>query len=211
MSYEQWRKDIFGKAPGSDPVTVGLLEDTYRLSKDTVLDYIDRALVDPDIHRLFTKEQIGIGLQIIYSNACSDFPFAYIEAGDEHRRVEAISNLSFLYANFFERYCNAPVSHVGNYMADGAIGYLCYMLWDIFVLYPGNSTQAMIDAAVEVMRNAMKSKNDNCLVSAIHGLGHWADDVPSAIEVLEDWLRHPSTNNESVRHYAEQARKGCIQ
>jgi hypothetical protein len=32
------------------------------------LDHIDRALLDTEIHAKFSKEQIGIGLQLIYSS-----------------------------------------------------------------------------------------------------------------------------------------------
>jgi len=211
MNYEHWCYDIFGKEPNSDPVMVGLLDETYALSKDVMLDYIDRALIDPDIHTLFTKEQIGIGLQIIYSNSCSNIPFCYIQARDEYRRIKAIKNLRFLYLNFFEKYCFAPVNRVGYNLDDGAIGYLCYMLWDIFVLFPGNASKSMIYAAVGVMRSAMNSTNDNCIVSAIHGLGHWASDVPAAVEALKAWLRSPSTENKAVHQYAEHAKTGCIQ
>ena len=96
-------------------------------------------------------------------------------------------------------------------MDDGVIGDLCYMLWDIFVLYPGNASEAMVHAAVDVMRNPMNSKNDNCIVSAIHGLGHWAYNVPSAVEALEEWLRKPSTKNKVILEYAELAKTWRIQ
>ena len=115
MNYEKWRNDIFGKAPDSDPVIVDLLDETHALSKDMALDYIDRALIDPEIHTLFTKEQIGIGLQIIYSNDCSDLPFSYIESGDEKRRIVAIKNIRFGGLYFLTQhllYVNLPMRNV---------------------------------------------------------------------------------------------------
>jgi hypothetical protein len=211
ITYEQWRNDIFGQDPSSDPVTAELLEETYSVSKEEALDYIDQALTDPTIHTLFSKEQIGIGLNILYSNSCSDFPFSYIQGGDENRRVVAIRNLQYLYSKFFEKYCTFPVHRIGYDLDDGRIGFLCYMLWDIFVLYPGNATKSMIDAAVNVMRDGLKSTNDNCIVSVIHGLGHWASDVPSIRDDLGSWIRNPTTNNEAVLRYAAQAQTGCIQ
>lgn len=211
MNYEQWRDDVFGQAPDADPVTVELLTDTYALPKNVALDYINRVLVDPDVHTRYSKEQIGIGLQILYSNGCSDFPFCYIYGEDEEKRVLAIRNLRFLYTNFFERYCEAPVTRVGYDLDDGEIGFLCHMFWDIFVLYPGNSSKPMIDAAVEVMKDALYSATDNCIVSAIHGLGHWVSAVPSAAQVLEDWLKSPTTNNAAICRYAAQAKTGYIQ
>ena len=211
MNYNEWREDIFGKPSDSDPVMVELCEETYTISKELQLNYIDRALVDPDIHALFTKDQIGIGLQIIYSNSCSDIPFCYINDVEENRRITAVNNLSYLYRNYFEKYCIAQVDRVGYNLEDGGIGYLCYMFWDIFVLYPGNSTQRMVETAVDVMRSALSSKNENCIVSGLHGLGHWVSDVPSAVELIDNWLKNPTTENKAILEYAGYAKTGCIQ
>ncbi len=210
MDYVRWRNDIFGKPAGSDAVTVGLLPETYSDPPDEALDHVDRALVDTEIHSLFSKDQIGIGLQLIYSNSCSDLPFCYTEAGDETRRVKGICNLRYLDSNFFDKYCTAPVTRIGNDLTAGPIGYLCHMLWDIFVLHPGNASPRMTAAALDVMAHALESSNDQSIVSAIHGLGHWATDAPRAIQILECWLLRPATRNEAIRAYARQATTGRI-
>jgi hypothetical protein len=210
MDYDHWRNDIFGKPPGSNPGELELLRETYAVSSEETLDHIDRALVDPDIHTLFSKDQIGIGLELIYSNSCSDLPFRYIEAGDESRRIKGIGNLRYLYSNFFEEYCTSRVTNIGHDLTDGPIGSFCYMLWDIFVLYPGNASPAMVDAALDVMDHALKSANDNCIVSAMHGLGHWVFDTPQAALILQQWLRRPTTHHEDIHDYARQATTGCI-
>jgi hypothetical protein len=75
LEYPTWRNDIFGQSPKADPVMLDLLPETYSVSPEENLDYIDRALDDPEIHRLFSRDQIGIGLQLIYSNACSNICF----------------------------------------------------------------------------------------------------------------------------------------
>jgi hypothetical protein len=118
--------------------------------------------------------------------------------------------MSKLYTNYFDRYCRAAVGSIGNDHLDGGVAYLCYMLWDIFVLHPGNAKPAMKNAALEVMAAAVQMENDNCIVSAIHGLGHWATDEPRATETLRDWLRNPTTSNIQVIEYAKQAATGCI-
>jgi len=149
---------------------------------------------------------------LIYENSCSNLVFCYIEGGDDARRVQGIRRLDLLYTNFFERYCQTPVDRVGySFQPDGRIGYLCYMLWDVFVLYRGNASSAMCSAALDVMANVLKMKSDNCLVSAIHGLGHWAMDEPRAVQILEKWLLLPTTQNAEVIHYAHEAKTGCIQ
>mgnify|MGYP007059411052 CR=1 FL=1 len=209
MDYELWRDDIFGKPDGSDPVCMDLLGETYAVSLDEALDHIDHALVDSELHELYSRDQIGIGLQYIYSNSCSDLPFCYVNAGDNQRRVDGIRNMIHLYMNFFERHCSPSVGNIGNSI-DGAIEYVCYMLWDVIVLNPGSSSPEMIDAGLDVMQHALGSTNESCIVSAIHGLGHWVDGAPRSVEVLEGWLRRPTTQSDDILRYARQATTGCI-
>jgi len=211
MDYQRWRNDVFGQPADSDPGEVELLEETYALPQPEAFDFIDRALVDPDIHREFSKEQVGIGLYLIYTNGFSDFAFCYIDEVDEGRTVLGIQNLRHLYGNYFERYCTAPVENIGNDQGDGQMGFVCYMLWDGFVLYPGNVSPKLVAAGLGVMEHAIHSKNDNCIVSAIHGLGHWVDDAPRAAQILELWLRRPTSQNKAVREYAKHATTGRIQ
>jgi hypothetical protein len=210
MEYTDWRNDIFGQPSGADPVRLDLLPETYAISLEEHFDHVDRALDDPEIHDLYSREQIGIGLQLIYSNCCSNICFCYIEAGDEQRRVRGIRQMEKLYVNYFDRYCRLPVCSIGNDHLDRGAGYLCYMLWDIFVLYPGNASPAMVDAALQVMRFGIQMTNDNCIVSAIHGLGHWSYNAPHAKETLREWVRKPTTRNPNVIEYAEQAKMGYI-
>ena len=210
MKYELWRQDVFGQAVGTDPVDAELTLETYSCPKAESFDHIDRALVDNEIHSLYSKDQIGIGLNLIYSNSCSDLPYCYVEAGDEQRRLAGITNLIHLYHNFFARYCAQTVNSIGNDQNDGRMGFICYMFWDEFVLYPGNATAKMVDATLQMMDAAIYSDNENCIVSVIHGLGHWVPDTAAAAEILRNWLRKPSTENTQIIDYARQATTGCI-
>ena len=63
---------------------------------------------------------------------------------------------------------------------DDRINSICYMLWDIFVLSPTSAITAMVNASVEVMDDALRAKNEYCVVSAIHGLGHWVSGSDAA-------------------------------
>jgi hypothetical protein len=211
MDYTSWRQDIFGQSPEADPVDLELLPETYSASHDENLAHVDQALDDAEVHRLFSREQIGIGMNIIYSNCCSSICFSYLHATSEQRRTEAIRNLSKLYTNYFDRYCNAPISDIGNDHLDGRIDFLCYMFWDIFILYPGNASPAMVSAALDVMSDALEMHNDNCITSAIHGLGHWTMHESRAAEILSKWLERPTTTNPKVLTYAGYAKTGCIE
>jgi hypothetical protein len=210
MNYEKWRNELFGQPPDMDPVTFEHESDFYSVPPNQAFDFVDRVLVDSEVHSLYCKDQLGNGINTIYSNCCSDLPFLYTTECDENRRIKGISNLANLYKNYFERYCTGTVKSIGNDQTDGPMGYICYMLWDVFVLSPGNATPAMISAAINVMRSALGSHNDNCLASAIHGLGHWAVDVPEAVTVLKQWLRKPTTTNLEILEYARTATSGMI-
>lgn len=211
MEYTRWRDDVFGQSPDTNPVEIDLHPDNYAASPEEQFDHIDRALGDAEIHRRYSIEQIGIGLQLLYSNSCSSICYCYLEAAGDQRRVHGIRRLEQLYANYFDIYCKASVGSIGNDHLNGGIGYLCYMFWDIFVLYPKNASATMITAAFEVMVKALEMSNDNCIVSAIHGLGHWAIYDSRSAEVLTRWLKRPSSRNPVVLDYAHQATSGCIQ
>ncbi|MCC9642250.1 hypothetical protein LOC71_08185 [Rhodopirellula sp. JC740] len=210
MIYEQWQNELFGLPPESDPVMHEHSEDFYAVPPDVAFDYVDRVLRDLDVHSRFSKDQLDKGINTIYSNCCSDLPFLYTTECDEIRRIKGINNLTNLYRNFFDRHCTSGVTGIGNEQSDGPMGFICYMLWDVFVLYPGNATPAMIDAAINVMHSALASSNDNSLVSAIHGLGHWAFHVPEAKTTLKHWLQRPTTGNPVVLEYARTAITGMI-
>ena len=211
MNYENWRNELFDHSPEIDPVTFGHSPEFYDVSPSDAFDFVDRMLNDPEVHSLFDKTQLGNGIQTVYSNCCSDLPFLYTTECTEDRRIKGIRNLRKLYINYFERYCTGRVASIENDLSDGPMGYICLMFWDVFVLYPGNGTPRMVSAAVDVMRSVMQSRSDNCLMSAIHGLGHWASDVPEAASVLKQWLTAPTTENSAVVKYAQAATSGMIQ
>ncbi|MEM9154992.1 MAG: hypothetical protein AAGB13_08120 [Cyanobacteria bacterium P01_F01_bin.33] len=180
------------------------------LQTETLFDYCDRVLVEPDIPDRYSPAQIGVGLQLLFNNACGDYVFRYLEK-NETRVALDVERLKLLYANFFARYCDRHVRAIGEYNLDNAIAYLCYMFWDIFVVYPGNGSEKVMTAALNVMKFGLHHENQSCIVSALHGLGHWGGDVPVARIMLGNWLEHPPTDNPVLLAYARQAEMGCIQ
>lgn len=211
MKYEQWRNELFSFPPESDPVMHEHAQGFYNVPPELAFDYVDQILVDSDVHGSFTKDQLGKGINTIYSNCCSDLPFLYTSDCGEDRRIKGIRNLKHLYQNFFNRHCTGQVTDIGNSRDDGPMGFICYMFWDVFVLYPGNATPGMVDAAIDVMHSVLQTNHDNSLVSAIHGLGHWASSVPDAVSMLKHWCQKPTTQNQLVVQYARAATSGMIQ
>jgi hypothetical protein len=87
---------------------------------------------------------------------------------------------------------------------------LCYMFWDIFALYPGNASLGMQSAAIQVMQKVLATGNEQCLVSAIHGLGHWDLYLPAAVSTLQTWLQKTTTQNPAILAYGQAATTGRI-
>jgi hypothetical protein len=79
MDYVTWRNDVFGQQPDSDPVMLDLLPEMYEVLPNENFDHIDRALDDSEIHDLYSRDQIGIGLQLIYRIPVATFVFATLK------------------------------------------------------------------------------------------------------------------------------------
>jgi hypothetical protein len=210
-TYLTWRTFIFNTPANSEASLLDLPPEAYALNSLETLNYINRILADPEIHQLYSKHQIGVGLNLLYSNACSNFVLSYLETPDDALRAQSIANLSLLYTHYFDRYCTTPIASIGNHLNDGPIGFLCYMFWDISVLHPGNTSPQMREAALKVMSTALHSPNAHSVISAIHGLGHWVHGAPEAAQILTTWLKQPQIQNEAILDYAHHATTGCIQ
>ena len=211
MKYEEWVQEVYAAPPGVDPTMYDLSHTATHLDELLLLDYMQRSFSDLSIVEQFSKEQIGVGLSLVFSNCCSDYPFVFIGPGHEAEKVRAIESIAAVYEHYFETLCVDPVHKIGD-AADGRMGFICYMLWDIFVLDPAvdGVSSAMLDAGLGVMGKALQSKNDNVLVSALHGLGHWGEDLPEAAALVRAWKKAPTTSNPCILEYADNAEDGYV-
>lgn len=76
MDYNAWRNEVFGKPPNFDPVWDELSERFDCLAPSEHVVFIDRILMDPEVHETYTVGQIGIGLRLLFDN-CSSTHFAF--------------------------------------------------------------------------------------------------------------------------------------
>jgi hypothetical protein len=60
------------------------------------------------------------------------------------------------------------------------------------------------------MEAGLNLTNESCIVSAIHGLGHWVFYEPGAARLLQTWLQRPTTQHPAILDYARQATTGCV-
>ena len=211
MKYKAWVEEVYGAPAGVDPAMYDLSHAAIHLDELVLLDYIPRSFSDLSVVERFSKEQIGIGLSIVFSNCCSDYPFIFIGNGNEAEKIKAIDSIACVYEHYFESLCVDPVSRIGD-AADGRIGYICYMLWDIFVVDPAVNgvSSEMLNAGLRVMSKALQSKNDNVIVSALHGLGHWGEDLTQAASIVSEWKKNPTTTNPCILEYADCVEEGYV-
>ncbi len=210
MTYDAWRHELFNQDPGLKPQDFEMSQEFYTLSDDLIFDYINHALTDSRIHTDYSQDQIGNALDYIFAPYNSGYPILYEKIGDEKKRLEGILNIRKLYQNYFNRYCHAPVTNIGNDKGNGTFGYICYMFWEGFPIHPSSSKKQDLQAAQAVLEFAVRSSNDNVIVSALHGLGHWAPYRIEASTIIQNWLKSPTTKNKAVLDYARAAQAGRI-
>jgi hypothetical protein len=176
MEYKVWITELFSHGPPYDPWKVEHSEAMYAISLDEAFDHLDRMLDDKEIHNIFNSEQLALGLSMAFSNCLTDFPFCYLRAGTEERRIRGIHKLKSLYDNFFARYCLTPYTYPNSPVSQrSSMQYLCENFWDLFVLFPSDNVEAShIDAGLDVMEHALGVSNDHCISSGLGGIADWA-------------------------------------
>lgn len=166
--------------------------------------------------RSYSDDQVGLGLKYLLDNGCSDLVLRFRDGKTAAEwKAAAIRNLYFVYRDCFENRCKATLGHLSQ-TGDGALSYICYMLWDISPM--GNcsqeaeaTSQALLPAVLSVMEEALYLSNDACVESALHGLGHIALHHPQHAEEIIDRLLSKRTNlRAELVQYAQSARTGRI-
>ncbi|MCE5229286.1 hypothetical protein LLG95_06775 [bacterium] len=212
--FDRWVKGIFDQ-PIHD--YAGDIYDDNELIRDlhasdlVVLDFIDDVLIHPERLAPYSSDQIGQGFDYFFCPSVSDIPHAYLNKEIPLlRRKAAVENLRFLYSNYFERLCSSWIMEVGG--GKGQIAEICYMLWDVFTVCPDHCEEEIVEAGINVMREALYSENLSCVVSALHGLGHWKIFGARGItKMIFDWLCARPDLPEFVVDYAQNAMHGHVQ
>ena len=149
------------------------------------------------------------GLLCIFSNSCSNLAFLFTKTNVGcPQKARVLSKLKFVFDNLFVKYCEREVREIGS-SNDRDLGFICYMLWDITPIYPTNIDSDVLEECVKIMKYSMSLDNESCIISGLHGNGHWIDDLPSlAMKIdsckMEKW-------SPKIKEYAERAKQGGVQ
>lgn len=158
--------------------------------------------------------QVADGLQQIFNPAFGgleravrygDVPFA--------KKRDCILAIRQLYADCFAPRCPPVLGHLSEPSASPLSG-VCYMFWDVSALaYWERSLdrEQGLDAVLEVLDFALRSPNEACVESALHGLGHLKSARPDEVEsIIDRGLAERGELRPELRAYAARARTGMI-
>lgn len=185
----------------------------------TAFEFIEQLCQSPgNTLTPYSNEQIGLGLEFIFNNACSNLAIVFKAAPVAHeRKVAALQSVYNLFKEVFEPRC-ASATQAGASTLAGVLPSICYMFWDVCPLssyWPDVSKMERRDyyeAVAGVMERCLKSPNLACVESALHGLGHMVAEYPAVAEpILDQYLKNPQKIPAAVLNYAKAARTGIIQ
>lgn len=155
---------------------------------------------------------------------------------DLDRRRRGLDSVNALYEKLFSKRCTAQRETIDE--DSTPIDGICYMLWDACdhppyqVCDPEDHWRAVqaalhgepmpdveweprptIDCYYDIAAKTLRLPNETCLISALHGLGHWhLFDRRRTEVVIDQWLKELSgLISPTLLNYARAARVGHVQ
>ena len=178
--------------------------------------FLEKLFVNPKADlQPFSNDQIGLGLNYIFSNACGnmaedfkDFDIAF------ERKLKSIFNIYNLFEQLFEQRADNILS-VNSKLPLSKLNYVCYMFWDITPLYfagkiPKDNAAKYYKAIANVMERCLYLQNLACIESGLHGLGHLALQHPLIVEPIIETFLQTQNLNPALIEYAQNAKTGMI-
>ncbi|MGV3772109.1 MAG: hypothetical protein ACO1QB_04350 [Verrucomicrobiales bacterium] len=167
----------------------------------------------------YSDGQINQGLYRLVSINLSDEVFALRNPEVPlNGREEFLGSILELNRDCFASRCTKHLSHfdkTGEESGASPLNWICYMWWDIFVVY-GNRD----DPAEEPLNRACLAVMEQCLTiphiavqeGALHGLGHFKHYYPEESKrIIQNFMHSNSKLDQPLRIYAEAAYEGMMQ
>lgn len=185
----------------------------------TVFDFMAQLVHTPATGLAgYSDDQIGQGLQFIFSGDCSGLSHAFKSAPVSfEQREEVLRKLWHLFRDVLVPRC-PPVLAARSQEKLLPLPYICYMFWDVCPLsgqWPGvgkTERRAYYEAVAWVMQQCLTVPNPAVVESGLHGLGHMVIDYPAvATPILDAYLARYKNRQDALAQYARAARTGGIQ
>jgi hypothetical protein len=165
----------------------------------------------------YSDDQIGLGLNYIFNNCCSNMTHEFKDAKVSfERKIKVLQGLNVLFRDIFNVRCDAVHSAFSQEKLS-KLNYVCYMFWDITPLSVWESLDKqeieIYNATIaDIMKKCLRLSNPACVESGLHGLGHLAFGYPKiAVPIIDNFLKNGKCNDEKLINYAKSARTGMIQ
>jgi hypothetical protein len=104
-----------------------------------------------------------------------------------------------------------------DFFSERPLGDTCFMWWEYVFMVASPSLNSFVadpalrDAFILVMREILDIENDNCRMSALHGLGHLAMKYPDRIEpIIEQFIVEKAPLPSRIVDYAIACKHGDI-
>jgi len=162
----------------------------------------------------YSNTQVDRGLNYLFNGSCSELAWEIRRGGFSMLdKVDLLRALSTLYADCFAPRCAPVLSHLDESKGN-RLNQICYMLWDVTpLLHWGSPRKRKLayDALFEVFEGALRSTNDACVESALHGLGHLHLDLPKrSADTIKKFLKEAKGRRPEILTYAKNAMSGMV-
>lgn len=158
----------------------------------------------------YSNDQIGWGLYWLYSSyAGVAVPFLN-EQIPVSRQQEAIRSVAMLVAKLVPIRLPDPET-----IDTDALNNTIYMFWEIFPVWPFDPTdanRAMQEVCLEEMQVSLQVNHPVARFHALHGLGHFALQLPERVAgIIDAWLATEPVLSSVLSEYVQAARAGTVQ
>lgn len=158
----------------------------------------------------YSNHQIGWGLYWLYSShTIVDAPFldGSVPVILKHAAIRSVASL-------IAKLVPVRLSKAG-FVETDALSSTLYMFWEVLPLWPFQPTDAdrqMQDVCLEEMQTSLCVNHVVARYHALHGLGHFALELPErTVSIIDQWLATSPTLSPSLTEYVQAAREGTVQ
>lgn len=189
----------------------------YSSHPATTLTFLTRLFKEPAfLLRRYSHRQIDVGFSYLVSASCSSYMWVLCDNRlPWNDRREGILSMISLYKKLFAPLYGWSLGHSNEPENPDRPNFACYMWWDVIGIYGGMDDpdrDRINDAVLSVMEQTLTLKEESCLESALHGLGHWEHYTPDRVHrIIERFLAERFDISDRLRAYAVRAAEGMVQ
>lgn len=216
LRYQEWLQFVFDRPVTPNGWYFDLDISTFEVNTVEISELVAHTLENcgRDLDK-YSQDQIGYGLNYIFSNSCSDVVFSIMDdAVPMSLRLRVIASIKNLYRDCFASKCLPELGHTAKHRRN-MLNNVCYMLWDMSPLswWENRPNRSIFyGAIVDALEDALTSPNPACVESALHGLGHIHSSYIERVEdVVAAYLRRNVFVHPQLKVYAQKASIGNVQ